>query len=373
MKKIILTGVTALFLFACNNQPSTYRNEQTEQNQGQDQLSEKDTPAPGKNVKLLKLVKHDVVDHEGLIPSTYLLPENWTVQDKLYWEYRDPTVPIRYKSTLQNGDKTMIIQSYPDTRASWYTGPSGTQGYRPPKDIIAGMKDLIKAERKSINIQYADQKILSNKPQNSYVQGSQTKTLSQSGVIRIEYDENGQRYEEEFYGQLDVTDVVSPSAMGTMESIIWGAGNLYSVKAVKGKLDDCRKIAQTVKSSARLTLPFYNKLSQVIQLLSNQVYRQIYQAGQISKIISQTNDQMLANIDASYRQTEKANDHINQQFSDYIRGVERYSDGESQIQLPSGYSNAWVNDKGEYILTNTEGWNPGTEFMGNWKQLEKSN
>jgi hypothetical protein len=67
------------------------------------------------------------------------------------------------------------------------------------------------------------------------------------------------------------------------------------------------------------------------------------------------------------------NDRINQQFSDYMRGVDRYSDGESQIQLPSGYSSAWVNDKGEYILTDTEGWNPGTEFMGNWKQLEKSN
>ena len=111
----------------------------------------------------------------------------------------------------------------------------------------------------------------------------------------------------------------------------------------------------------------------MIQLLSNQVYQQIYQAGQISRIISQTNDQMLANIDASYQQTQQTYDRINNQFSDYMRGVDRYSDGSTQIQLPSGYQNAWMNDRGEYLLSNTQGYNPNTELSGAWKALQKNN
>ncbi len=363
MKKILISYSCLLIVISGCSQVSKSKEENKQQGK-----------QPNIKGVVLRLTKHEVMDNEGtgMVASTYLLPQNWRAEDKLYWQYNDPTVPIRYKGLLQSGDGTMVIQSFPDVRASYGNGPSGTYGYRPPNDIIYGMKDLIKAERKGKNIQYVDEKILSNTPQNGYQQGAQVKALNQTGVIRIEYDDNGQRYEEEFYGQLDISDIITQTALGNSEGIIWGASSMYACKAPKGKLDDCRKIAQTIKSSARLTLPFYNKLSQVMQLLSNQSYQQIFQAGQISKIISQTNDQMIANIDASYNQTQKAYDKINNNFSDYMRGVDRYSDGGTQVQLPSGYSNAWENDRGEYILTNTQGYNPGTEFNGNWKPLQKN-
>ncbi len=319
---------------------------------------------------ILKLVKHEVVDKEGtgLVASTYLLPVDWSVQDRLYWEYNDATLPIRFKAVMQNGTGDMGIQVFPDVRAVWSSGPTGTSGYRPPADIISGMKDLITAERKGKNIQYVSQKIINNANQNT-AQGRQT---YQAGVIRIEYEENGHPIEEEFYGKLDVTSAVMPGAYGNMTSVVWAASGLFACKAEKGKLEDCRKIAETVTTSSRVTKPFYNRLLQIIQLLSDQVYAQIYAAGQLSRIISQTNDQMIANIDASYKQTQAAADQSNNQFSDYMRGVDRYTDGGSEVQLPSGYDHAWINDRGEYILTNTAGWNPGTDFNGNWKQLEKN-
>ena len=54
------------------------------------------------------------------------------------------------------------------------------------------------------------------------------------------------------------------------------------------------------------------------------------------------------------------------------QGVERYSDGQSQVSLPSGYSGAWVNDKGEYLLSNTQGFDPNTQMNGAWKALQKN-
>lgn len=323
---------------------------------------------------ILKFIKHEVIDQEGtgMEAMTYLLPDGWTVQDKLYWEYRDPTIPIRYKGIYQSSTNKLSIQYYPAIRASWTTGPSGTTGYRPPSDIISGMKEMIKQERTGKNVQYLNEKTLSNNPATTSQGGMQANTLSQSGVVRIEYEENGEVFEEEFYGQLDMTDVITPSVMGNMETIIWGETNLHSIKAPKGKMDEGRKIAQAVQSSVRITKPFFNRLSQVVQLLSNQVYQQIYQAGQISRIISETNDQMIANIDASYQQAQQIYDKTNNDFSDYMRGVDKYSDGNSHIQLPSGYSNAWVNDKGEYILSNTQGWDPNSELDGNWKPLQKN-
>lgn len=372
MRTLIFNCVFLCLVISCHEKSNLGK----EENKSDEQTSSPSSSEKkmDENVQMMKLITHEVVDQEGtgMVASTYLLPEGWSSNDKLYWEYKDPNVPIRYKGVFKNEDGTMFIQSYPDVRASWNTGPSGTGGYRSPSDIVTGIKDLIKQQRPGRQLRYVSQKILSNNKQNGAQLSSQYTSVAQTGVIKIEYEESGQTFEEEFYGQLNVTDMVTPSVMGQMESVIWGASSLYSVKAVKGRLDECRKIAQTIKSSARMTKPFFNRLAQVIQVLSNKVYQQIYQAGQISKIISQTNDQMIANIDASYQQSQKANDRINNNFSDYIRGVDRYGDGDSQVQLPSGYSNAWVNDKGEYILTNTQGWDPGSQFNGNWKQLSKN-
>lgn len=326
------------------------------------------TSAPGKKsanaasrANGMIFIKHRTIDNEGtgMVASSCLIPSDWTMKEKLFWQYDDPVVPIRYKNTIQSKDAKMLIQCYPDSRHSWYTGLSGTQGYRPPADIIEGLKFLIGVERREKNIRYTGQKILTDYHQTN----GQAKSTSQSGVVKVEYEENGETMEEEFYGQLDVSEITS--------AMIWGASSLYSCKAPRGQLNNCRKIAQTIRYSAQLTKPFFNRLAQVIQLLSNQYYQQIYQAGQISKIISQTNDQMIANIDASYRSTQQASERLNNQFSDYIRGVDRWNDGNSEVQLPSGYNNAWVNERGEYLVTNTQGYNPGTDYNGTWKELNK--
>src|SRR5688500_17494139 len=359
-------------LLSCSQSPANTSSESTEvsfsvkANSNESPATESNAPPP----EVLKLVKREVVDKEGtgLVASTYLLHATCTVEDRLYWVYSDATVPIRLKAKMQSADNRMGIQIFPDVRSSWNSGPSGTYGYAPPRDIITGMKDLIAAERKGKNIRYIDEKVLSNQSQNTPtgVQHSQT------GVIKVEYDDNGQIFEEEFYARLDVANAVTPTVMGNLQSVLWAASGMFACRAIKGNLEECRKIAQTVATSAQITKPFFNRLAQVIQLLSDQVYAQIYQAGQISKIISQTNDQMLANIDHAYQQSQRSSQRTNDSFSDYMRGVDRYSEGGTEIQLPSGYSNAWINDRGEYLLTNTHGYDPTRDFNGTWKQLERN-
>lgn len=323
---------------------------------------------------VMKFIKHEVVDRQGtgLVASTYLLPEGWTAQDQLYWEYNDATVPIRYKGLFTSPDGNFLIQSYPDVRSVWSSGPSGTSGYPAPAGLIAGLREVIKAERKGLAFRVSEEKLVNNTPPHTtYQVGTPIVSSSQAGFIRIEFQHNGKTFEEEFYGQLDVSEMRMPSAYGEMRSIIWAGSSLYSCRAPKGKLEDCRKIAMTAKSSAQLNLQFYNRLTQIIQKLSDQVYANIYRAGQVSRIISETNDQMLESIRSSYNQSQQAYQRTHNQFSDYMRGVENYGDGQSQVKLPSGYSNAWVNDKGEYLLSSTQGYDPNTQLNGNWKALQK--
>lgn len=333
------------------------------------------TGTSSKTGNYIKLKKHEIIDREGtgMIASTYLLPEGWTSIDKLWWEYGDTYVPIRYKGVYKSPDGSMLIQAFPDVRANQSSGPTGTTGYPPPSDIVTGLKELIRQERRGINWQVVSSKILpgGQAPKTSMQQGSTIRTSTQLGLVKVAYSENGKDFEEEFYGQLDIMEMYTPGVVN-LSAVIWGASGLYSCKAVKGKLDDCRKIAMTLKSSAKPTLAFYNKFSQVVKILEDQGYQRIYQAGQISKIISQTNDQVLKTISDSYTQTQKSYDRVNSQFSDYVRGVDRYEESNgTEVQLPSGYTNAWVNNRGEYLLSDSHNFDPGVEFKEDWKPLTK--
>jgi len=101
----------------------------------------------------LKLNKHEIMDREGtgMVAFTCLIPEGWTVNDKLYWDYNDATLPIRYQGVFTDQKNNMLIKSYPDVRAVYSSGPTGTSGYPPPRGAIPGLKDMIKKDRGRIH------------------------------------------------------------------------------------------------------------------------------------------------------------------------------------------------------------------------------
>ncbi|MEI2694862.1 MAG: hypothetical protein V9E90_07325 [Saprospiraceae bacterium] len=352
---------------------SCQQNSNSQAEKGALKRNQQETKKVVANPITMKLVPHYILDREGsgMTAITCLIPEGWSIQDRLYWEYQDATLPIRYEGTLQSENGRFKIFAYPDIRSVYSEGPTGSSGYPPPQNILIGLKDFIKRHRQGIQYQITEEKIINRSgPSDHTVQGTSFRTHSTGGLVRIRYKENQNDIEEEFYGNLEITNSLS-QGYATLSGIIWWASGLYSCKAPIGELEKCRRIALTVKSSSKLTLAFYNKFIQVTQLLSDAVYQRIYAAGQISKIISQTNDQISKTISDSYWNTQKSNERSNQQFSDYLRGVDRYSDGQNNIQLPSGYTNAWVNDKGEYLMSETQGFNPNQELQGNWKQLDK--
>jgi len=327
---------------------------------------------PSSNVT--KFVKHEVVDKEAtkLIVSTYLLPESWTAEDKFTWEYKDCFNPVRYQATWKSGDGLLEVHAVPDIAGTWYRTPMGVQGVRPPSTLVGGIKDYLRTSSKLKGLKIIDAKTIPGPKQADYRQGMAVSQVKiENGTVRIEFQKDGQTYEGEIYGTLTVMRTTS-EGYASLETIGWTINGLSTCSAPKGRLEECKKVALTIRSSARMTLPFYNRYCQVQKLLQNQAYARIYQAGQLSKIISQTNDAVSQSISDSYWERQKSNDRINQNFSDYVRGVDRYTEpGGSEVQLPSGYGNAWVNNRGEYLVSDQSGFNPNVELNEDWKPLEK--
>jgi len=59
--------------------------------------------------------------------------------------------------------------------------------------------------------------------------------------------------------------------------------------------------------------------------------------------------------------------------SQAMRGVESFYDPNANqaVQLPSGYSQAWSNPLGEYIVSSDPNYNPNQETNQNWTELNK--
>jgi hypothetical protein len=73
----------------------------------------------------------------------------------------------------------------------------------------------------------------------------------------------------------------------------------------------------------------------------------------------------------AWEQRQQAQDRIAQNFSDYVRGVERFHDpiAGREVELPAGYGRAWANNLGEYVVSDSPSYNPGVGSNLHWQEL----
>ncbi len=184
--------------------------------------------------------------------------------------------------------------------------------------------------------------------------------------IRIAYTHNNSTIHEDFTCVLLVTTV--PAMPGI---VLWGPDTLYSCRAAPSVLDKAQPMFHTMAASVQITPEWFNAYVQVVQMWQRNQMQAIANAGRISRIISQTNDEISDMIMSSYEKGQASQDRIYREFGEYIRDVETYDDPyrDRAVELPSGYRNAWVSDNGEYILSDSAGYNPNIGDTRTWKRL----
>jgi len=186
--------------------------------------------------------------------------------------------------------------------------------------------------------------------------------------VRIEFQEDGKAMEEEvyivvYYAQMPITP----------PSTYWIVDCIVCFKAEKGKLDDNAPLFQTIAHSFRLDPQWFNKYNQITNMLIQQQIQRIHAIGQISRMVSQTYDEISKDMMDSYNYRQETNDRLADNFCKYIRGVDEYHNPieERPVELPSGYDNAWVTGSGEYVLSDDANFNPNVGSTVEWRQLER--
>ena len=336
-----------------------------------------DGPAPTEaagTLVLKPLVVNDPVFGEEAFRT--LVPANWSANGQVIWRMH-PQYPstLAVQAAEQSGlEQVHIYPGMPFADGVWYLprGSSylGNEIAPYPDDIVSFLRYYLLPRFRPDVVDYRVENVQTMPAwaqSSAVVAGFRSIRVpadAQAGMVRIAYEVNGERVEEEYYIMLDHAVMLGVN--------YWGNEWSSSVRAPDGHLNEVRGIHQAIVSSLRISLDFYNRDRQAAQMVTNIISGESATAVRISSILSHTNEQISDTIRSSYENRERVMDQVNAQFDRYIRGVEQYqnpADG-GVIELPSGHRNAWVNGLGQYVLSDDPNFNPNVQMQGSWQQLQ---
>ena len=337
------------------------------------------------NVTKLKTVS--VVDRQGIGTEAFsmLVPVDWQFEGGIRWVLDNPGMPAVSSFKVSNPKSKELFELYPSQAFFWTDNqltaqlfPVGSKYFgnevRQLVSTSQAIRDIvIPRMRPSVTgLKVISEGALSDTGGGQ--QQSLLKTTHEGWKMRIEYNEGGVAYEDEIYCAIDATYYPFQSMFGTTTNIVWYINNIASFRAEKGKLDASGRIFQTMAYSIKLNLKWFNKYVQVIEYLIKQQIQQIKTIGELGSIIAKTGDEIRQENIQLYNEQQARSDANAENFSNYIRGVDKYYDplkGEN-VELPSGCDNVWTNNLGEYVLAESPSYNPNIGSNLNWQPVPRA-
>jgi hypothetical protein len=307
-----------------------------------------------------------------------LIPTDWKADGGVVWRHEFSNLAtVAMRLSKPNGPEA--LEMFPITPHVWTEG--GVQFFPPGSNYLGNVvlplsepgayiqQVVLPQFRRQVNPRIVGRKALPD------VAKAVAATVQEPGVhktvkaerVRLEYQEGGRAIEEDVYCVLVYAQ--TPMLPGTT---FWTADRLFAFKAAKGKLDGMGGLLHTMASSVKVNPAWFAKYQQVVALWQQGKMQSIRSAGELSRYIARTSDEISAMNRQAYEARQAANDRVNRNFSEYIRGVETYQNPvESRsVELPSGYRDAWVSGNGEYVLSNDPNFNPNVGSTQNWQRMK---
>ncbi len=341
--------------------------------------------APAKSQTFITYKYTDPVS--GMEAFRLLIPKAWQAQGQITWS-ANPALPAQARFRFSSPTGIEEFNLFPTQAYYWTnnrlfltTNPPGTLRFNTlvmsPVDLhTAFTKVVIPGGRPGVKgikiIKRSEVPELSAIARGQPVQG--VRSHADGGKMRIEYQENGRPIEEEIYAAVTqfITDL--PGSAGSPGYFInyWYVDYVFSFRAEKSRLDSHTKAFQTMIYSLKVTPRWFAKVVNVKETMVQNMIRGIKATGRIGEMVARAGSEMRESQMRDWERRQQANDRIVQNFTDHIRGVERFNDPGAgrEVELPAGYGRAFANNLGEYIVTESPSYNPNIGSNLHWEELK---
>jgi hypothetical protein len=192
---------------------------------------------------------------------------------------------------------------------------------------------------------------------------------------RLKYDLNGQPMEEWAYAFTITTARLgigmNPQTMQLVQKYNYNCmGYMTTQRAPQGQLDASDKFFELLFSTSRINPEWSARLAQHALAMQQIELKGIRDR---SAIISKNANEIADMQMQGWQNRQRSEDRVAESVTQSIRGVETYRNpvtGET-IDLSNEYGRAWVNNRGEYLLSDSPNFNPSVTLKEEWKPLER--
>jgi len=357
-------------------------------------------PANDGHTYRMKIAK--AVDAQGferpMTSAAMLVPVDWQSEGSTTWNIKDRgnTTQPSLRASGPDGRAFEISPAYnwswaDDSRTLQATAQQQAQFGSHPCDVLPPMSaaDYIKRVLGKVrpNAQLAGiepapklMKLLQDNARKTEQAAAQYKLQQRVrpdvARARLKYTLNGKPVEEWLIVATIITGTLGPSfnlQQGRMAQAYTYScvASMIAERAPAGQLDFSGNFFDLLNSTYRVDPQWQARVTKgALQIQQTELKGVRDRSAIVAK-----NAEDISNIQREgYENRQKTMDHINNQFDQYIRGVEtfRNPDTGETVDLDNRYGHAWVNNRGEYLLSDQEGFDPNryTKYNEDWKALE---
>jgi hypothetical protein len=336
------------------------------------------TPIDVKRFRRISVQDRQVIGGEAV---SFLIPVEWRIEGGIVWRLH-PALPAGARIRVFNPSSPQQVEAFPSFPYTWGDScgpgklmPTGARWFgnevHPPfrstqecleTSIIPRIRSpfrwRVTGRERLPELAVAHQQNSPREPGG--------RVFFDAARVRIQYEINGVSVEEDIFAVMQT--VLVPAG----NIIIQIADRVIAMRAERGRLDAARPLHLTIVNSSKINLQWYNKYAQIVDFLVRAKMQEIRAIGEFSRALSRASSRISEQRMQQWSETNRRQDRIDREWSEYIRGTETYNDpvGGEPVELPSGHNHAWVSRSGEYILTDNPNFNPNVERRGDWVEMK---
>jgi hypothetical protein len=337
----------------------------------------------------MKMVK--VMDAQGfaspIVSATMLMPIDWQSQGATTWNIKDKCNTIQ-TSLRATGPDGRAFEVFPAYNWSWADDPSflrqiAVQQARlgahacdvaPPVGAADYLKKNLGKIRPNATLTAIEpapklMQMLQDRARQNEQAAAQYRLQKRirPDVVRarLKYNLNGRSVEE----WIIVATIIDGTA-GLKGGYSYNClATMVGERAPQGQLEASEKLFELINSTYRVDPVWQGRVTQNALAMQKIQLKGVQDR---AKIVSKNADDIRNIQRQGYENQQKGQDQSAAQFSQYLRGTETYQNpatGE-KVDLDSKYGNAWVNNRGEYLLSDQAGFDPNTVSQESWTAMQ---
>jgi len=311
---------------------------------------------------------------DGIDAMRFFVPQGWQASGNVLWTPQWERV-AQLQTTVSDPATGITVEWLPIQDFIWFEAPAGFEApigsnyqgkaYVPPvteaKQFVADfwMPDALSHLRGATLVSTTPVSKIADEFKLEF--GGPADAAAYR--LRYEYDEGGQRWEE---------DVSFALLYATGAITSWYVNFAYTARAPKGVLDANAGTVSTIVASRISTAEWEGVYRLVQKLFVQGIQQQMADTTAFGRLLAEHRAESQALQAQVTQERQDSQDRIAELRQEVLAGVESYLDPvtNTYVQLPVGWNTYWVNDRGQILVSDQPGFPPPATYGSGWQQLQ---